>query len=48
MHDGSADFENLAGAREPNVHAHFLFSFRKQSWNRNLISIHDQSTGETC
>ena len=24
-HDNSADSENVAGAREPSVHAHFIF-----------------------
>ena len=27
MHDNSADSENVAGAREPSVHAHFIFRF---------------------
>ena len=26
-HDNSADSENVAGAREPSVHAHFIFRF---------------------
>ena len=26
-HDNSTDSENVAGAREPNVHAHFIFRF---------------------
>ena len=30
-HDNSADSENVAGARELSVHAHFLFLFRKRS-----------------
>ena len=35
-HDNSADSENVAGAPEPNVHAHFIFRFENgqgnQSW----------------
>ena len=27
-HDNSADSENVAGAREPRVHAHFIFRFK--------------------
>ena len=46
-HDNSADSKNVAGAHEPNVHTHFIVRFENDQGNRSLISIHDQSTGET-
>ena len=32
-HDNSADSENVAGAREPSVHAHFIFRFENFQGN---------------
>ena len=46
-HENSADSENVVGAREPNVHAHFVFRFEKRSGKSELFLIHDQSTAET-
>ena len=46
-HDNSADSENVPGAREPSVHAHFIFRFEKGQGNQSLFSTHDQYTAET-
>ena len=46
-HDNSADSENVAGAREPSVHAHSFFHFEKGQENQSLASTHDQNTAET-
>ena len=46
-HDNSADSENVAGAREPSVHAHFIFRFENGQGNQSLFSTHDQNTAET-
>ena len=46
-HDNSADSENVAGAREPNVHAHFIFRFENGQGNQSFFSIHDRNTAET-
>ena len=46
-HDNSVDSENAAGAREPNVHAHFIFRFENGQGNQSFFSIHDQNTTET-
>ena len=32
-HDNSANSENVAGAREPSVHAHFIFRFKNGQAN---------------
>ena len=45
-HDSSADSENVAGAREMNVHPHFIFGFENGQGNRSFFSIHDQNTAE--
>ena len=45
-HDNSADSENVAGAREPNVHAHFIFHFEEGQENQSFFSVHDQNTAE--
>ena len=45
-HDNSADSENVAGAREPSVHAHFIFCFENCQGNQSLFSTHDQNTAE--
>ena len=34
-HDNSADSENVAGACEPNVHAHFIFRFENGQGNQS-------------
>ena len=46
-HDNSADSENVPGAREPNVHAHFIFRFENGQGKQSFFSIHDQNTAET-
>ena len=46
-HDNSADSENVAGACEPNVHAHFIFLFKNGQGNQSFFSIHHQNTAET-
>ena len=46
-HDNSADSENFAGAREPSVHAHFIFRFENGQGNQSLFSTQDQNTAET-
>ena len=46
-HDNSADSENVAGAREPSVHAHFIFRFKNGQGNQSIFSTHDQNTAET-
>ena len=46
-HDNSADSENVAGAREPSVHAHFIFRFENGQENQSLFSTNDQNTAET-
>ena len=46
-HDNSADSENVAGVREPRVHAHFIFRFENGQENQSLFSAHDQNTAET-
>ena len=46
-HDKSADSENVAGASEPNVQAHFIFCFENGQGNQIVSSIHDQNTAET-
>ena len=45
-HDNSADSENDAGAREPNVNAHFIFHFENGPGNQSFFSIHAQNTAE--
>ena len=45
-HDNSADSENVAGAREPSVHAHFIFRFKNGQGNQSFFSTHDQNTAE--
>ena len=47
VHDNSADSENVAGAREPSVHAHFIFRFENGQGNQSLFPTHDQNTAET-
>ena len=32
-----ADSENVAGAREPNVHMHFIFRFENGQGNQNFF-----------
>ena len=46
-HDNSADFENVAGAREPSVHGHVIFRFENGQGNQSLFSTHDQNTAKT-
>ena len=46
-HDNSADTENVAGAPQPNLHAHFIFRFENGPGNQSFFSIHDQNTAET-
>ena len=46
-HDNSADSENVAGAREPSGHAHFIFHFENGQGNQSFFSAHDQNTAET-
>ena len=46
-HDNSADSENVAGVREPSVHAHFFFRFENGQGNQTLFSTHNQKTAET-
>ena len=46
-HDNSVDSENVSGAREPTVHAHFIFCFENSQGNQSLVSIHAQNTAET-
>ena len=36
-HNNSADSENAAGAREPSVHAHFIFRFENGQGNQSFI-----------
>ena len=36
-HDNSADSENVAGAREPSVHAHFIFCFENGQGNQSFF-----------
>ena len=36
-HDNSADSENAAGAREPSVHAHFIFRFENGQGNQTFF-----------
>ena len=36
-HDNSADSENDAGAREPNVHAHFIIRFENGQGNQSFF-----------
>ena len=36
-HDNSADSEYVAGAREPNVHAHFIFHFKIGQGNQSFF-----------
>ena len=46
-HDNSADYENVAGAPQPNVHAHIIFRFEKRSGKSEHFSIPGQNTAET-
>ena len=46
-HDNSADSENVAGARGPSVHAHFIFRFKTGQGNQTIFSTHDQNTAES-
>ena len=46
-HDNSSDFENVAGVREPSVHAHFIFRFENGQGNQSFFSTHDKNTAET-
>ena len=46
-HDNSADSENVAGVREPNVHAHFIFRFENGQGNQSFFSTHNQNTAES-
>ena len=46
-HDYSADSENVAGVREPSVHAHFIFRFKNDQGNQSNFATHDQNTAET-
>ena len=36
-HDNFADSENVAGAREPSVHAHFIFRFENGQGNQSCF-----------
>ena len=46
-HDNFADSENVAGAPQRSVHAHFIFRFENDPGNQSFFSIHDQNTAET-
>ena len=46
-HDNSADSENVAGAPQRSVHAHFIFRFENGPGNQSFFSIHDQNTAAT-
>ena len=46
-HDNSADSENVAGAPQPNVHAHFMFRFENGPGNQGFFSLCNQNTAET-
>ena len=47
-HDNSVDSENVAGAPQPNVHAHFIFRFENSPGNQSFFSILDhKNTAET-
>ena len=46
-HDNSVDSENVAGAPQRSVHAHFIFRFENGPGNQSFFSIHDQNTAET-
>ena len=37
MHDNSGDSENVAGARELSVHAHFIFRFENGQGNQSFF-----------
>ena len=37
VHDNSADSENVAGAPQPNVHAHFIFRFENGPGNQGFF-----------
>ena len=39
VHDNSADSENVAGAREPNVHAHFIFRFENGQGKKSFFFL---------
>ena len=38
-HNNSADSENVAGAREPNVHAHFIFRLENSQGNKSFLIL---------
>ena len=42
--DNSSDSENVAGAYEPSVPAHFIFRFENGLGNQSFFSTHDQNT----
>ena len=47
-HDNSVDSENVAGAREQNVHVHSFFVLKTVREIRPFfVSIQDQNTAET-
>ena len=47
-HDNSADSENVAGAREPSVHGHFMFLFKNGQGNMSFsIFLPMPKTSET-
>ena len=37
VHDNSVDSENVAGAREPSVHTHFIFRFENGQGNKSFF-----------
>ena len=55
-HDNFADSENVTGARQPNVHAHFIFHFEnghivknaRKSRTWQWASGHNRSRSEEC
>ena len=40
--NNSADSENVAGAREPSVHTHFILRFENGQENQSFFSTHNQ------
>ena len=38
-HENSTDSENVAGAREPSVHAHFISRFKNGQGNQSIFFL---------
>ena len=47
LRDRKAISENVAGAREPNVHVYFIFRFENGHGNKSFCSIYAKNTAET-